>query len=260
MKNLCKITVISVLLLLPVAANAQVLITLLFGDALNTEKIEFGLAGGMNRAYILDIEESTGTNFFNLGFYFHINMMPNSYLSTGVQVKSNVGATGMETYPIGNPEFDAVYQDGTMTKKINVFYVPILFQQRFNDNRWYIEAGPQLGLLHKPKDLFEVDVDGGESSYELVVKDNYKHIDAGLYGGVGYKFKKEIKSISAGIGYYYGLVNVSTVPDLKIKNSSIYFYARLPIEPGKKAEKAKKEDDVVKEIKEKKKRKPRREK
>lgn len=241
MNHFCKVSIISIVLLLPAAANAQVLITLLFGDALNTEKIEFGLAGGMNRSYILDIEESKGVNFFNLGFYFHINMMQNSYLSTGVQIKSNVGATGMETYPIGNTEFDAVYQDGTMSKKINTFYVPILFQQRFNDNRWYIEAGPQLGLIFKPKDIFDVDVDGGESSYELVVKDNYKHIDAGFYGGVGYKFKKEIKSISAGIGYYYGLVNVSTVPDLKIKNSSIYFYARIPIEPKKKDKPKKKE-------------------
>jgi hypothetical protein len=241
MKNLYIIAVVFVLLLFPAAANAQVLITLLFGNALNTDKIEFGLAGGMNHSYILDIEGSKAANFFNLGFYFHIKMMPNSYLSTGVQVKSNVGATGMDTYPIGIADFDAVYQDGTLTKKINTFYVPILFQQRFNNNRWYIEAGPQLGLIYKPKDIFEVDVDGGESTYELDIKDNYKHIDAGLYGGVGYKFKKEIKSVSAGIGYYYGLVNVSEVPDLKIKNSSIYFYVRLPIEPKQK-EKTDKKD------------------
>ena len=30
----------------PAALNAQVLITLLFGEALNSEKIEFGLVGG----------------------------------------------------------------------------------------------------------------------------------------------------------------------------------------------------------------------
>ncbi len=140
MKSLFKIAVISVLLFLPLASNAQVLITLLFGDALNTEKIEFGLIGGMNRSYILDIKDSKGSNNFNLGFYFHINMKNSSYLSTGVLVKSDMGAKGMEPYAVGDPEFDSVFQHSTLKKKINCFYVPILFHQRFN-NRMYIEAG-----------------------------------------------------------------------------------------------------------------------
>ena len=103
----------------------------------------------------MTISDAKGMNNFNLGFYFHILMKNNSYFSTGVLVKSNVGATGMPTYSIGNENFDTVYQDGTLTKKISCFYVPILFHQRFN-NRWYIEAGPQLGLIHKPVDIFEV--------------------------------------------------------------------------------------------------------
>jgi len=154
MKNLLKAAFISAVLLFPASANSQVLITLLFGDALNTEKIEFGLIGGMNRAWIYDIEDSKGVNFFNLGFYFHINMKNSSYLSTGVLVKSNVGAQGMEPYSMGDVYFDSAYQNTTLTKKINTFYVPILFHQRFS-NRWYIEAGPQLGLIYKPVDVFE---------------------------------------------------------------------------------------------------------
>ena len=57
------------------------------------------------------------------------------------------------------------------------------------------------------------------------VKDQYKHIDAGLLGGVGYKFKKEIKSMAVGINYYYGLVNVSENPDHENKKlSNIFLY------------------------------------
>jgi len=216
------------LIVLPAALNAQVLITLLFGEALNSEKIEFGLVGGMNRSYILDIEDSEGKNNFNLGFYFHILMKNSSYLSTGVLVKSNVGATGMDIYPIGDDDFDLVYNNGTLTKKINCFYVPILFHQRFN-NRWYIEAGPQLGLIYKPLDIFEVSEYGGDLSYKRQVMDEYKHIDAGLLGSVGYKFKKETKSISAGINYYYGLANVSNRSDLTIKNSYVNFFFKIPI-------------------------------
>ncbi len=232
MKKLIRIIVLSVFLTLPAALNGQVLITILLGDALNTDKIEFGLIGGMNRSYINTISDANGMNNFNLGFYFHILMKNNSYLSTGVFVKSNAGATGMATYSLDDDNFDAIFLDGTLTKKIPSFYVPILFHQRFN-NRWYIEAGPQLGLIHKPVDIFETSTLGGEAKFTLEVKDAYKHVDAGLMGGVGYKFKKEIKSMAVGINYYYGLVDVSTNPDVKIKNSAIYFYMKIPIGVGK---------------------------
>jgi hypothetical protein len=235
MKRILKVSFLTLFLLVPAALNAQVLISLLFGEKLNSPKIEFGLEGGMNRSYINTIPEADGINYFNLGFYFHILLKNNSYFSTGVLVKSNAGATGMPVYSMGDASFDEVYKDGTLTKKINCFYVPILFHQRFN-NRWYIEAGPQLGLIHKPVDIFEASKLGGDLKFTLDVQDQYKYIDAGLLGGVGYKFKKEIKSMAVGINYYYGLVNVSKNPDQEIKNSAIYLYMKIPIGVGKKPE------------------------
>ncbi len=235
MKNILRISVFIVLSILPASLKGQVLITILLGDALNTEKIEFGLVGGWNHSNIYTIEDSKGLNSLDLGFYFHFLIKNNSYFSTGVLVKSSVGATGMPVYSMGDPNFDAIYQDGTLTKKIPVFYVPILFHQRF-DNRWYIEAGPQLGLIHQCVDIFEASKLGGDLKFTLDVKDQYKHIDAGFLGGVGYKFKKEIKSMAVGINYYYGLVDVSAVPDQKIKNSALYFYIKIPIGVGKPSE------------------------
>ena len=236
MKKLHEIIFFTLFLLLPVIMNAQFLISLVFGEELNSPNIEFGLSGGMNRSYINSISNSEGMNNFDLGFYFHILLKKNSYLSTGVHVKSNVGATGMPTYSMGDPEFDSVYQYGTLTKKIPVFYVPILFHQRFN-NRWYIEIGPQLGLIYKAKDIFETSELDGDLTYTKVVQDQYKHIDMGIVGGAGYKFKKETKSMAVGINYYYGLVNVSNNPDLTIKNSAIYFYIKIPIGMGEPEEK-----------------------
>jgi hypothetical protein len=107
-----------------------------------------------------------------------------------------------------------------------------LFHQRFN-NRWYIEAGPQLGLIYQAKDIFELSDLDGDLSYTRMVQDEYNHIDAGLLAGAGYKFKKEIKSMSAGIHYYYGLVNVSSRSDLTIKNSNFFFFIKIPIGAGK---------------------------
>jgi hypothetical protein len=235
MKNQLRTLVFSVLILFPSALNSQVLITILLGDALNTDKIEFGLVGGWNHSNIYTIEDSKGLNSLDLGFYFHFLLKNNSYFSTGVLVKSNVGASGMPVYSLDDPDFDAVFMDGSLTKKIPVFYVPLLFHQRFN-NRWYIEAGPQLGLIHQCVDIFEAEKLGGDLKFTLSVKDQYKHIDAGLLGGVGYKFKKQPKSMAVGINYYYGLVDVSADPAQEIRNSALYFYIKIPIGVGKSKE------------------------
>jgi hypothetical protein len=236
MKPLSTLILTVALMGLTLPARSQVLISLLFGDALNSDKVEFGLTGGYNRSWMLDIEDSEGLNNFNLGFYFHINLKGSSYLSTGVLVKSNVGASGMPTYPVGNESFDDIFAEGELTKKMSCFYVPILFHQRFN-NRWYAEAGITPGLRSKAKDIFELEAFDGELSYTRNVSDAYKRIDFGLQGGVGYKWTKEIKSVSTGINYFYGLVNMSNIPDTTIKNSSVYFFVRLPIGAGGKEKK-----------------------
>jgi len=232
MKNLVKICFLSFILLFSASAKAQVLISILLGDKLNTPKIEFGLLGGFNRSNLHDISTAEGKNYFNLGFYFHFMVKENSFISTGVLVKSNVGATGMPVYSLGNADFDSVYQDGSLSKKISCFYVPIMFQQRFN-NRWYIEAGPQAGLRSKAVDIFEKSSLDGDLTYTTDVRDQYAHLDFGLIGGAGYKFKKQVKSMAVGFTYYYGLVNISTVPDVTMKNSSLNIYLKLPIGLGK---------------------------
>ena len=221
--------------LIPTTGFSQVLISLLFGDKLNSEKIEFGLEGGFNRSYFSNVPEANGLNNFNLGFYFHFLMKNNTYLATGVMVKSSVGASGMPTYEIGNEDFDNLFEDGKLTTQVNYFYVPALWHQRFN-NRWYIELGPMLGLRGKAKDIFEVDVLEGNLKYTLDVGDEFKRFDAGLIGGAGYKFRKRTKSMAAGFYYYHGLMNVSTSSDTKITNSSIYLYIKIPIGAGKSQE------------------------
>ena len=240
MRTILKLCFIFIFISASSTSKAQVLISLLFGDALNTEKIEFGLTVGLNRSWWLDVDESSGLNNFNIGFYFHINMFESSYLSTGVLVKTNVGARGMSTYPIGDPEFDDIFAEGVLTTKLNYFYVPILWHQRFN-NRFFLEGGFQLGLRGKAYDYFDLeDTYGDNLEYKTDVRDDYSHFDGGLMAGAGYKIRKQTKSTAIGINYYYGLKNVSKLPDTKIRNSSIYLYVRIPIGTAPKEEKAEK--------------------
>jgi hypothetical protein len=234
MKNKYKISLVVLFLLVSNSLHAQVLISLLFGDALNSEKIEFGLTGGLNRSYLNNYNSSEGLNNFNLGFYFHVKMKENSFLSTGVYVKNSMGASGMPVYLLNDPEFDDVFQDGTLTTKIKYFYVPIMYQQRIN-NRILVEGGIQAGLRTKAHDYFEKEFLDGDAEFKTEVSDNFARLDFGLVGGMGYKLKKDPKSMSVGFLYYYGLIDVITVPDISAKNSSLNLYIRIPIGAAKPA-------------------------
>ncbi|WP_157966147.1 outer membrane beta-barrel protein [Cognataquiflexum aquatile] len=228
-----KISLLLLFITVSGTSKAQVIISLLFGDALNTEKIEFGLTGGLNRSYFNGYNGSEGLNNFNLGFYFHIRVKENSFLSTGVLVKSNVGATGMPTYALGDENFDELFEEGNLTTKVNVFYVPIMWQQRINQ-RFLLEGGIQAGLRSKAYDYFNLESNGGDLEFRRQVSDDFTRLDFGLVGGMGYKLKKDLKSMSVGMLYYYGLVDVMKNPDATVNNSSLNVYLRIPIGAGQK--------------------------
>ena len=86
-----KYLLITALLLLSIESQSQVLITLLLGDKLNSDGLEFGLEGGLNWTTISGMETNNYARKWNLGFYFDIKMKNQWSFYTGVLVKSNMG-------------------------------------------------------------------------------------------------------------------------------------------------------------------------
>ncbi len=213
-------------------ANSQILISLLLGDVLNSDKIEFGLDGGVNFAKIANLEPSESLRIFNLGFYFDIRLKQQLMLHTGVLVKSNQGADKLNTYPINNPYLNSLFSSGSgyVTRKINNFSVPILMKYRFA-TLFHVEAGPMLALRTRGYDEFKISVvDDDDTSYKVDIKDNYKRIDAGIMCGAGMKLSKVPKSSQIGIRYYYGLIDPLKVNSGDAQNfSSLYLYFSIPI-------------------------------
>lgn len=212
------------------AANSQILISLLLGDVLNSDKIEFGLDGGVNYANIANLDPSKTLPLFNLGFYFDIKFKQNLMLHTGVLVKSNQGADKLAVYSLNDSNLDEIFATGYVTRKINNFSVPILMKYRFA-TLFHVEAGPMLALRTKGYDEFKTTIiDDDDATYRLDIKDNYKRIDAGIMAGVGMKLSKVPKSSQVGVRYYYGFID-------PLKNntggahyfSSLYLYFSIPI-------------------------------
>jgi hypothetical protein len=232
-------------------ANSQVLLSLLFGDKLNSPNIEFGLEGGANFSTISNLDGSKINTGFNLGFYFDLKLKnPSWMINTGVIVKSPMGANGLPVYSLNNEELDNVFAGGHVDRKIRYFNVPILIKYKFRNNI-YVKGGTQLGLLAKAFDEFTHEVDGEDVHYKNDIKDRIHVIDAGAAVGVGYRLDKG-NGMNFGIQYYHGMVPVMKGDGPKQYNRSLYVTACIPIGKAKAAKRnaaAKAEKDTIPEDK-----------
>ncbi len=223
--------------------QSQILISLILGDKLNSDNIEFGLQGGGNFSSIFNMDTKKYVSDWNLGFYFVINVKGNWYTSTGVLVKAKLGAgklTETDLTNLGAHFPDSCTQDGgNYYQKINTFIVPMMMRYKFK-NRIFLEGGLQASLRYKS--WVEYDHKTKENKYLLKQfnKDLTNVFDVGVTAGMGYRFSSKPTSISLNIRYYYGFVNaLKGMPGTK--NNSLFLEANIPIGAGEKAQKKREE-------------------
>ena len=226
--------VVFLLFLIVGTSHSQVLISLLLGDKLNSDKLEFGLDGGVNYTTIHGLSGDLRPNF-NLGFYFGFKMKnPVWSIHTGVIVKSNMGIKGLPVYSLNNPDLDNAFADGSVDRRINYFNVPVLMRYTFK-NRFYLDGGVQLGLRTKASDTFIATVRSKDDlKFTRDISDDYYRIDGGLACGMGYKLKAN-KGMKLGVHYYYGLVDITADDSTDQFNRSLYLTLAIPIGAAKQA-------------------------
>lgn len=219
------------------AVRSQVIMSLIFGDKLNSPNIEFGLDGGVNFSSISNLDSDYKRDF-NLGFYFDFNLKNPSWIfNTGVIVKSTMGAKDIAVYSLNDEKLDAVFAEGSVKRNINYFNVPLTIKYKFQNNI-YVKAGTQLGLLSTAHDLFRQNYDGEDVEYKNNIRDKIHVVDAGLLIGAGYRIKTKY-GMNVGLTYYYGLVPLLKGDDSPTQyNRSLYVTAGLPIGRAKAAKRA----------------------
>ena len=220
-------------LLVGFSGNSQILLTILFGDKLNSDGLEFGLEGGFNYSDISELEANKRLSSFNLGFYFDFRLKNHWNIYTGVLVKAKMGDDRLSLDDLNFLGIAPYDVDGHYSQKINYFIVPALLKYNF-ENRMYLEFGPQFGLMYKSWVEFNSDEDNRDIKIKDFNKDNINRLDAGLTLGTGYKLMPET-GMTIGLKYYYGLANVYKGID-GTNNSSIFLKLNMPIGANKKKE------------------------
>jgi hypothetical protein len=242
LKTIAKKILVVSLLIVSFSAQSQVLITLLLGDKLNSDGLEFGLEGGINWANISKLETNNFERKWNLGFYFDIRLKNQWFLYTGVLVKAEMGVDKLTDndlsflnatiYTDDTPE--NLRLEGDYSQKMNYFLVPALLKYKFK-NHIYAELGPQFGLMYKAWVEFNSDLEGRDATIKEYNKEKINRLDAGIMAGLGYTLFKGT-GWTIGAKYYYGLVNVYKDRS-GTKNSSFFLKLNIPVGAGKAAEK-----------------------
>ncbi|WP_346855910.1 porin family protein [uncultured Draconibacterium sp.] len=196
-------------------AHSQILISLLLGDKLNSPNLEFGLEGGFNYTKISGFESNDNLRNFNLGFYFDVRMKNQLFLYSGVQVKSSFGLDDLQEEDLAFLDAEMLSVEGNYSQKVSAFMVPILAKYKFK-NHFYVEAGPQVGLIYNSWVEFTSDVNNRDVKIKDYNDNLLNWFNGGLAFGTGYKLMQG-QGWTIGVRYYQGLTDV-----FKNKSGSIH--------------------------------------
>lgn len=221
------------LMLFSLHVQSQVLLSLIFGDKLNADGLEFGLEGGVNFSSISKLEGNKPLSKFNLGFYFDIRLKNQWNLYTGVLVKSKLGDNDLSQNDLDFLEITPEPEAGRYSQNAEYFLIPALIKYHFK-NRIYAEAGPQIGYMRKAWVEFNSDVSGKEIRIKEFNTDKLNRIDAGVAIGTGYRLLPK-NGMTIGIRYYLGLANVYKGYN-NHKHNSWFLKVNIPIGAAKSKE------------------------
>lgn len=217
-------------------SQSQILLSILFGDKLNSDGLEFGLEGSFNFSEINSLEANKRLSNFNLGFYFDFRIKNQWNIYTGVLVKARLGTSNLSANDLDFLGIESKDEEGDYEQKISYIIVPVLLKYNLK-NRIYFEAGPQFGLMYNAYVEFNAETDNRDTRIRDNNEDSINRIDAGFTLGAGYKLRAD-NGITIGIKYYHGLTNVYKGVSGS-NNNSVFLKVNVPIG----ANKAKKSKD-----------------
>ncbi|TDQ19688.1 outer membrane protein with beta-barrel domain [Algoriphagus boseongensis] len=215
----------------PLVGNSQVLMSLIFGDKLNSEDNLFGIHLNESLNTISNFEPSQSTSSFNLGLFFSKRMNDKWMLNLEMLAKYRRGANEIPAYSLGDENLDQLFQNTSVTREINYLSLP-LSARYFLGERFFLEAGPQISLRTGAKDIFESSEDKDILSYKKDIRDQVNRWDFGYLTGIGFMIGKDQVN-TLGIRHHESWSDVLIEEPGKQTNSQWALFVNLPIGRGK---------------------------
>ncbi|MCK4556981.1 MAG: PorT family protein [Candidatus Aminicenantes bacterium] len=213
-------------------ANAQVLIALLFGDKLTSEKFEMGIRIAENFSNMTNTPDSKMRPGFAFGIYGIYKLNEKFDIQADLFFNYPVGAKGIPPAPTGDPNLDPLILNADVTTQLAYFALPVIGKYNF-ENGISVGIGPQIGLLRSAKNKYVAEVfEPGDLVFKDKVKSQFHTWDFGLVFDVGYKLQKK-RGVHVILRYYLGLTDIVKDDTTgAVKNSVLQIAVGIPM--GKK--------------------------
>jgi hypothetical protein len=207
-----------------------VLLGLLFGDKLATERFHIGLNVGLNSASLSGLD-GTGSNMgLMLGLVAEWKMTNNLYLQPELLP---FYATGASDLPPSFRDFPPLLpaEQTSSERSVSYFEIPLILKYAIAGGRVHLGAGPQVGFVLSAYDKFRGSTDGRDAGTDVDVKELITSFDAGVAFHVEFKIGPSNFSPSVTGRYYLGLTD--TIEDnpssTAVRNRVFSIFASFPI-------------------------------
>ena len=221
-------------LVMATSAQSQIIVALLFGDKLNTGKMEFGLVAAPVLTNLTNTDGETRSGF-NLGLYFNIRPDKKFFVHLELTAKGSLGAENIAPYATGNDSLDKLFQNGSVERIIKAFNVTLMGRYTLSQH-FYLDAGIQPDLMFKPKDIFKSTVNDNDLEYSVKLNDQITRLDFCVAGGLFYRFRPDRRSMGLGIRYVYGLTDINKMQAGTQANTAWMATITIPVGAGKSQE------------------------
>jgi hypothetical protein len=210
-----------------VTVNGQVIISILFGDKLNTDKITFGLMLGNCWNSMSGYAKASAQSNFSLGLFLNVKLKQRLFIQFDALAKFKTGAKGMPVYTLGDPVLDSMFSGGSVQRELSCVGLVSTIQYRIWKNG-NLELGPQVLLRLKAKDIFVDHQEGGDLKFEKDIGDAATRFDVGITGGISWQFSKGA-GVKLGLRYYEGLIDLFQSEPRKNATRTVQFNVYVPV-------------------------------
>jgi len=222
------------ILLISTQGKSQVLIALVFGDKLNSDKMKFGLNVGMNVSDFTNAENSSYAAGLQFGIFIDYKLKDRLIFRPELNAVTNIVAK-VDPYVTGNPELDTVLSNVKVQRKIKYGSLALFLKYNLKKD-WYLETGPRGSLRFRAEDIFTATVfDDDDLVYTNNIRSETTLLDVGWAVGIGKKLFRG-RGVYTSIRYYYGFVDVLKDQPGSQHVSSFQINASIPIVGKKKVD------------------------
>jgi len=210
-------------------AHSQVLIALLFGDKLSTDKFQLGIRLAGNLENFTGWEGTQSQFAFGFGIYGALKLSPKFSLQPELLFKDPRGAERLPTKAFGNADLDPLLANAAVAAKLAYVSLPILLKYHLTP-QFSVGFGPQLGYISSARYEYKAQVYAKDDLFfKEDIKSTVNSLDFALAFNLEYTLQKQ-RPIQIGLRYYVGLVDVfKDSSGHSAKNSVFQVYLGIPV-------------------------------